>query len=336
MVIKMIINQEIARKIKVISLGAFGVVSSLLVFYFFNQLLTEITLASVFLVVVFVWLFLVMISLQVFFLSEFRDIIILAIIEGVMPFLIFSSLIYPETNYLVVGGILVFVFLLILGLKHGFNLLKNSLKIPIIPVAHRIIPKVVMGFLIFFSVISYSYFFQQGHLSSGTAQKIFNRSLNSALPLLQIWFPEVTFDTEVDEAILEITESQIQQSRLELLKEGIKLDDLNLTAKEDLVSQTSSRVREVAEKIFGEIIPGQTLREALYGAFNERILSLPGSAKTILEIGTIVIFFFALKAMAFILYIPAEITVLLIFKLLLLLRFANVKLEDQSKEVITI
>ena len=208
----MIINREIARKIKVISLGILGIVSSLLVFYFFNQLLIELTLISVFLVIIFVWLFLVIISLQVFFLSEFKDIVILSIIEGIMPFLIFSSYVYPETNYLVVGGILVFVFLLILGLKHGFGLLKNSLKIPIIPVAHRIIPKVVMGFLIFSSVISYSYFFQQGHLSSGSAQKIFDRSLNSALPLLQIWFPEVTFDTEVDKAILKITESQIQQS----------------------------------------------------------------------------------------------------------------------------
>jgi len=332
----MIINREIARRIKVISLGVFGVVSSLLAFYFFNQFLVEITLASAFLVVVFVWLFLVIVSLQVFFLSEFKDIIILAIMEGIMPFLIFSSYVYPETNYLVVGGILVFVLLLILGLKHGFNLLKNSLKIPIIPVAHRIIPKVVMGLLIFSSVISYSYFFQQDHFSSGTAQKVFNRSLNYALPVLQIWFPEVTFDTEIDKAILEITESQIQQSKLELLREGIKLDDLNLTAKEDLIIQTSSRVRGIAEKIFGEIIPGQTLREALYSTVSESILGLPGSAKTILEIGTIIIFFFALKAMAFILYIPAEITVLLIFKLLLLLRFANIKLEDKSKEIIAL
>ena len=332
----MITNREIARKIKVISLGILGIVSSLLVFYFFNQLLIELTLISVFLVIIFAWLFLVIISLQVFFLSEFKDIVILSIIEGIMPFLIFSSYVYPETNYLVVGGILVFVFLLILGLKHGFGLLKNSLKIPIISVAHRIIPKVVMGFLIFSSVISYSYFFQQGHLSSGSAQKIFDRSLNSALPLLQIWFPEVTFDTEVDKAILKITESQIQQSRLELLREGIKLDDLNLTAKEDLAIQTSSRVKEVAEKIFGEIIPGQTLREALYNTLSEKLLSLPGSARTILEVGTIVIFFFAFKAMAFILYIPAEITVLLIFKLLLLLRFGSIKLEDKSKEIIAL
>ena len=156
------------------------------------------------------------------------------------------------------------------------------------------------------------------------------------MPLLQIWFPEVTFDTEIDKAILKITESQIQQSRLELLREGIKLDDLNLTAKEDLAIQTSSRVKEVAEKIFGEIIPGQTLREALYNTLSEKLLSLPGSARTILEVGTIVIFFFAFKAMAFILYIPAEITVLLIFKLLLLLRFGSIKLEDKSKEIIAL
>jgi len=329
-------NPATTRGIKIIILTLLGAALSFLTFYFLNRFLIGTSFTDLWVAIFFAWAFLVLVALQIVFIGNLKNLLGIILVQGLSPIIALSPYLFPEPSYFVIAGILAFTILALWGASRGFRNLENSLKVHFFSSVHRALPKIIVGLLLLTTVVFYFYFFQLDNLSNENAEKIFNRSLDSANPVLQVWFPGVTFGMNIDTAILKISEIQVKRSQLQLLKQGVNLNELTPDAKEELVVKAAERMKNSLEGIIGKIESDETLGGALCTAIRDQLVSMTGTAKLVLEISAIVLLFFSLKALAFVFYIPAEIIAFILFKILLVLGFAEIAIEEKSREIVII
>lgn len=326
----------VIRRIKIFSLGILGVILGFLTFFFLRNLITSSGFSNIWLILGLAWVFLVVIVLEVIFINRFFVLGWWVVAQGLTPAVAFYPFIFPTFYHLVGIASLLFLFFVFLGVHRGFRTADNSLKINFFTTARQIVPKVAVGFLIFTAIFSYFYFFQLENFSDETASYLFNKILESALPIVQIWFPGISFDMSVEKALATISETQIRKSSLEFLKQGIKLEELPPSVRERLINEAVNQAKSFFEKIGGEIKQGQTVKEYLFDAIKGRVVGLSPMVRLLLQIGVIVLLFFILKGIVFFLYIPIEFTAFVFYKLLVLIGFANVAIEKINREVIVL
>lgn len=326
---------KVSARIKIALISFLGVASALLVFYLLNQFLLHLSV-SIWLVLFSVWLFLTVSTLTIFFAGNAKTVAGVFFVQGLMPLVFFYTFLYPKPSLIFIGGVFLLILFWITGALNSFRDLKNGVTINFFVTTHRLLPKVVLGLLIFVAALSYLYFFQLNNFSEDAARKLFDRSMASAEPLLQIWFPDVTFDMNINTAISKISEVQLKRSQLDLLQQGIDINKISLADRQALLNETNAKITRIFENLAGEIRPDQTFGDTLFNALKTRILALSALAQAFLEVGIIVVLFFVLKALAFLLYIPAQVAAFVLFKALLVLGFAEIGLENTQREVIVL
>lgn len=327
---------KVSARIKIALISFLGVASALLVFYLLNQFLLHLSV-NIWLVLFSVWLFLTISTLTIFFAGNAKTVAGVFFVQGLMSLVFFYTFLYPKPSLIFIGGAFLLILFWITGALSSFRDLKNCVTINFFVTAHRLLPKVVLGLLIFVAALSYLYFFQLNNFSEDAARKLFDRSVASAEPLLQIWFPDVTFDMNINTAISKISEVQLKRSQLDLLQQGIDINKISFADRQALLNETNAKITRIFENLAGEIgRPDQTFGDTLFNALKTRILALSALAQAFLEVGIIVVLFFVLKALAFLLYIPAQVAAFVLFKALLVLGFAEIGLENTQREVIVL
>jgi len=318
--------------IKILSLSVFTVFASLLTFYFLNQALITGTISGLWPAIVSFLVFVSLITLEVLFIADFKVLMLLTFVETMVPIFVFQ---FDNFQFLFWIFILFFLFVY-WGEEKGLIVLKNSVEIKFVQIAKEIIPKIVTGLLIFLVFLLYFHYVSMGHFDKNVAKRTFDKVLNSFNPALKIWVPDASFDMTVNELLNKLALTELERSKIDLLKQNINLAELSDQEKQALIADTVKSFKEKFENNLGEIKENQTVRSKLFGVLNDKISNLPAVAKKISGGGFLLIIFFILKSLALLLYPLIEFIAFILYKSLLALNFANVDLEDARREVIKI
>jgi hypothetical protein len=318
--------------IKILSLSIFTVFASLLTFYFLNQALIAGTISGLWPAIVSFLVFVALITLEVLFIADFKVLILLTFVETMVPIFVFQ---FESFQFLFWIFILFFLFVY-WGEEKGLIVLNNSVEIKFVQIAKEIIPKIVTGLLIFSVFLLYFHYVSLGHFDKDVAKQTFDKVLNSFNPVLKIWIPGASFDMTVNELLNKLALTELERSKIDLLKQNINLAELSDKEKQALVADTVKNFKKKFESNFGEIKENETVRSKLFGVLNERISNLPPVAKKISGGGFLLIMFIILKSLALLLYPLMEFIAFVFYKSLLSLNFADVDLEDARREVIKI
>ncbi|MFB6212814.1 MAG: hypothetical protein ABEI53_03310 [Candidatus Magasanikbacteria bacterium] len=283
--------------------------------------------------------FLIVFLLQIFFIQDLKFLIPLGIAQGslsIFPFLpLYRS--SSQSLYFFGGALLLLLIFVVVAIVRGRGELNNSLRVKFFSVAHKVVPRLFVGILIFATVISYFYLFHLDRLNQQKGRKVFDRVLQSSESLAQIWFPGITFDMKMDKAITHISKVRIDRSKIDYLQKGIVFSELPEKVQQKILRKISSRIKKTITGLTGvPIQPSQTLGDYLFESLITKLNSLSNVLVFGLEIGTLFLIFFGLKALRIVVYLPAEIIAFLVFKILILSNFASFGLEQVTKEKIVI
>ncbi|HMB17499.1 MAG TPA: hypothetical protein VKO61_01135, partial [Candidatus Paceibacterota bacterium] len=306
--------------IKILSLSVFTVFASLLTFYFLNQALITGTISGLWPAIVSFLVFVSLITLEVLFIADFKVLMLLTFVETMVPIFVFQ---FDNFQFLFWIFILFFLFVY-WGEEKGLIVLKNSVEIKFVQIAKEIIPKIVTGLLIFLVFLLYFHYVSMGHFDKNVAKRTFDKVLNSFNPALKIWVPDASFDMTVNELLNKLALTELERSKIDLLKQNINLAELSDQEKQALIADTVKSFKEKFENNLGEIKENQTVRSKLFGVLNDKISNLPAVAKKISGGGFLLIIFFILKSLALLLYPLIEFIAFILYKSLLALNFANV------------
>ncbi|MEX1014692.1 MAG: hypothetical protein WDZ80_06035 [Candidatus Paceibacterota bacterium] len=321
---------------KIFPMAAIGTILSFFTFLLFRKVIESLDFGDFTFVLILLSTFLIVLTTEVFFIEKFKHLFWVSFVQLSTPLIVFRDYFFTEFQFLPVLGIVIFLYFSIWSVRRGYKTLKNSINIEFFVVARRVTPRVVSGALIFFAIFSYFHFFQLGNFSNETAENIFDKTLNASTPILQIWFSDVTFDMTVDEALREMSETQVNRSQIDLLQQGINLDQLPVTFRENLINETSIKIKESVEAVTGTLDGNQSLRDALFQVVSGKVADLSNAAKLIISVLVISLIFMVFKGIAWLVYLPAEIISFLLFELLLLTGFGKLATENLTREVITI
>lgn len=179
--------------------------------------------------------------------------------------------------------------------------------------------------------------FHLDNFSEESGQALFDKVLESVEPALKIWFPGVAFDMASEDVLDQMTSVQIQRSKIDLLQEGVNFDELPQSAQQKILDDAREKIKLTLENLTGKTItPNQPLNIYLFESFSEWLYSFSDTAKIFFEIGSFIFLFLIIKGLSFVIYIPVKAITFLIFKLLVLVGFADISIKQVSKEQIII
>ncbi len=230
----------------------------------------------------------------------------------------------PALVFLAAGAFL-FIFVL-LGERAGRRYAENCLKLDFLKTAYVVLPKVIIGMIVFISVI-YGVTFNPAKAFSLDAFSSMLRPLN---PILNSYSPGFSFEMKTKD-FLEKTAEDLLRKQLEP-GEFEKIPD---RTRVEAIDKISADFEKQLETSLGPIDPEKTTGENLYAFIDQKISSLLSSfppARVSLVAG--VVMFVLLKSVSFLFLWPTAFLGFLLYELLIIVNFARVSLEARSREIV--
>lgn len=332
---KIMENRKTGAIIKVSVIGILGALFSFLTFYFFNSFIIAFDFSFLWLTLLFTVFFLTFYVLQSFFVKDSVVLLGFSFLQGVVPLIVFYPYIQSDSFWYLMGtGLAIYIGFLIAGSKQGLSSIDNSVEIKFFSIAENV-AKAFIGLLIVLMVFSYFHMFHLDNFSDENGQALFDRMLASVEPALKIWFPGVTFDMTVDDALERMTNVQIERSKIDLLQEGINFEELPREAQQEMINNAQDQIQLTLENLTGKsITPDQALNVYLFESLNQWLSSFSDATRIFFEIGSFVFLFFIIKGLSFIIYVPVKFIAFLFYKFLTLIGFADITIRQVSKEEI--
>lgn len=287
--------------------------------------------------------FLVVILLYIFFLHNKRVTVLLALLVSFAPLVLFHSKFGILPSIALVMGSLVFFAFLVLGIRRGKVVLRNSVKVKFLLVARPALPKIITGLLLFLMVVFYLSYFEWGEYNEKIGKKISDDILKSSEPALKLWFPKTSVQQSVDEFIIKVAENQVEKSQREIAVSSGRDPQaisglLPPLEKKRVVNSLAYELKKNLEGAVGPLDSQEPVQGAFYRIVRERVQ--PSFEKTGFKslIGVIISFilFTFLRSLAPLFYWLIEILTLITYKILLLTGFAYITFENSKKENIVI
>ncbi len=322
------------KTIKILFLALLTGILSFLFFYFLNQGIILGNLGSAWPIILTFLFLLIFIVLEVVFIADLNLLISLVCIQSLLSIIAFVSS-FNNLPFLLICFAILFLFSF-WGVKKGHSNIKNGLEINFFSSVHRVIPKVFTGILLFMVIVLYFNYVNLGNLDERLGRQVFDKIVNSLEPLLQIWVPDTSLDMEIGEALEEAARTQLQRSKIELLKEGINLDEISDSQMQELIDEAALQIESRVEEVAGNLRADQTIREFAYSAIKGRVDAMSPTGKKLLGGLVLLIPFFIIKGIALLIYPIVELLAFLIYQILLMFGFAYIGLETKQKEVINL
>ncbi len=322
------------KAIKISVLAVLTCVFSFLSFYFLNQKLVLESGGSVWPVVVFFVIFIVLTILEAVFIKDSGLLTVLVFIQSALFIPVFIGSL-DKFNIILICFAALFLFTF-WGTKRAHLRNRESLSVNFFSVAHGLVPKMVSGIFIFIIVLSYFNYVTLGKFDENMGRRVYDKAANFLEPLLQAWVPEGSLDTEISVFLKEAAETQLQRSKIALLGEDINIDELSDAQREELINQAILQLEEKIEGITGELEPDMTVRNFVYNLIKEKIDAIPTAVKKPLAGVNMAIVFFVAKGISFILYPIVEFLAFIIYQILLITGFAYIGLETKQKETVNL
>jgi len=328
---------------KLVVLVFLGVASSFTASYYFNEFFITAGANFLWLGFLFATIFSIFIVLNSFFVKNKWLLAGIIFIQSALFLLFFFRLAGQDPSEAFLAGVLLFLFFVTRGAEGARKALINSARIRFFEIARIASSKAITAFLIFLSIIFYVYYFEQRNLNDSVGKVFSNYILDSAEPIVNLQIPGVSFNQTVDKFITTITENTLRSSRISVADPSggkktfeLSFSELPYQQKNELIIETKNNIKKSLEKDFGVLDGNEKARDAIYGIEKGLVEKFSDKTKSMLGIGFVILLFFTLKGISFIWLAVIEFISFLFFKLLVVLRFANVNSETRVREFITL
>lgn len=254
--------------------------------------------------------------------------ITLLFVQGLVPILALIPYL-AEPPYFILLSSLVFATFLAVSTWLGMGRYENSLRIKFLSFNYRTLTSIATGFIIMVVAVSYVYFIQFDNLSDDKLESVFGVVLDVTDPVLNTFFPGISFDQSIDEMIREIEERRMMEEQRELLLGDSSVDDNGDIERDEVESFIDD-----VEIFIGSIDRSIPLSNVILNMFTDETDSLSEGAINLLSILIIIPLFFLLKLMFWVLYPFVILIAISVYKIMLMTGFAYIKHIPENKEII--
>lgn len=331
---------EVDRSIlKIILLAVFGIGLNILAAYMFLQFLSDLK-ASNFLGWLFVFLcFLILVVLETFFIKSFAKLQVIMFLHGIAPLSLLFSQLYPKPSVLILIGGALFAFFLMEGAGRGWKLLTNSLVIKFSQIARNILPKAIVGALVFASILTYVYYFEMGKFTDRLGQSIVYETLSSAEPILKIWFPGASFNQNAQEFLEKIAETELHKMPENVIGGAATSIQIDFNAlppqvRAKIIREAAAQIRISLEKVAGPLPDGEMVKDIIFSIIKKYVVDFSIKTSWLFGILVVVAVFFTLKGILSLLKWLIILIAFVLFKFLIITGFAYTNLETRSREFV--
>lgn len=227
------------------------------------------------------------------------------------------------------GATALMVFLLLVsGNYGGYSELQNSLKVKFWRVSRAVLPKAILGLIIFGTAV------YAGNFSGPSADKFFVSEQAfekiitvSATTFIQKFLPEFNLSLSVQDLIAKMAENQIERNpQFKILPNSLK---------KQLVNQATAELKERTLELAGSPVDFQkNPGRAIYGVLVLKFNQLTSRAKAIVAAIVAALLFLTAIGFAWPIRILMTIVALIIYEMFLAFGLAMVALEGRSREII--
>ncbi len=322
---------------KIMILGILGIVASVASISGFNRLLIAGNYIYLWPTLIIFSVFLIISILQLFLIKSLYKLGIIVFLESAIPLLLFWDKIYPQPSAILVSGAaLAFVFLFFAA-RRSRKILENNIKIRFFETTRTFLPKIVTGFLIFFSVILYLNYFEWGNFTQDIGRSAFSGVLAGSEPIVSMIVPGVSFQSTVRDFLKGLATN-------ELNKTSISIPDVSSSSpetyfrflpekdQENFINQATDQLQNAMAAKFGKIDPNEKFSDFAYDVISKYSSDISSSSPWILPAIVILLFFFIIKGISMLLYWLISFIAFIFFKMLIVMGFTYFNLETRSRE----
>ncbi len=303
------------------------------IFYFitifsWQDFFSNLTFSKFWLSLILSFLFLGFSLLDIFLIKNFSKFIFLSFLIAFSPFILFYPKYLPFLNILVAGSIFLFFFL-IKNFKKGIDFVKNSVKIHFFKTASYILPKLVTVFLVFLALLFFInyYHFQEEKFNQKINSSLINFLFQNFLGLSKFLDLEIKEDVKTDDFLKAILKKRINN----LVP---KFDQYHPNVQDEIFEKVFKEFRGKIEKFIGPFDGNLNFKENLILIFNRFLDNLSSSSKLIFALFMSFGFFLIIKGIFIFFGWLIEIISFIFYKILILINFAQVRIETKSREFV--
>lgn len=227
------------------------------------------------------------------------------------------------------GAAAMAVFLLLVsGNYGGYSELQNSLKVKFWRVSRAVLPKAIMGLIIFGTAVYAGIFSGQSADKFFVSEQAFEKTITvSAAPFIRKFLPEFDLSLSVQDLIAKMAENQVERNpQFKILPNSLK---------KQLVNQATTELKERTLELAGSPVDFQkNPGRAIYGVLVFQFNQLTSRAKTIVAAAVAALLFLTAIGFAWPIRILMTIAAFIIYEIFLGLGFAMVALEGRSREIV--
>ncbi len=325
------------NNLKITILGILGIGASILAARIFMALLADLRTDYFVVWGVSVCVFITLLMLQTIFIKSRTKLQMLMFLQGIAPAVLLFEYFYPAVSFPLFIGIFLSCFFYMIAANRGWTILANSLNIKFSFIAKNTIPKALTGVLIFSSLFAYTYYFEAGKFTKDLGQSVVYQLLDASQPLVEMWFPGVSFSQSGKEFFERIATTQLEKIPFEEAAKNPALAEfgkLPEKEKQKIIVEAGAKVRIAAESSFGAFPANEPVKNSVFIIVQSWTKDMKQKFGDVFSIVLTIIIFFSLKGFFALFHWLAALVAFLTYKFLIVTGFAYTNIESRSREFI--
>lgn len=293
----------------------------------------------------FLWLasaiaFLVVILLETLFVKSSAKLFGIMFVQAIIPLGLFWESVYPSVSIPLLIGFILFLFFLAFGSHKGWRFLSESTAIRFSFMSKIVLPKAILGMMIFLMSVLYVQYFEKGKFTDELGESVVSEILIASEPIVNVWFPGTSFNQNAKSFFEAVAESQLKNAKVEttradgarvLVDFSILTDDM----KREVVEGAGNTIRGVfEEKMNFSFSPSDPISKSIFLSvknFFRMNYEKLGNAFAVLVLAVI---FFAIKGIFSLIHWFISFLAFVVYKFLIAIGFAYVNIETKSREFV--
>lgn len=326
---QIISEAEVDRSVwKVLILGVLTIAASIVAIYGFNHFLVGFQSRFFLLGLVGAIFLLIMAILNVFFIKSFVKIITIGVFAAGIPLVLF----YPGIDIVLIAGAVLFFLFLMEASRRGHGAINNSLKMKFFLTAGSVLPKAVTGFLLFLAVIFFTHYYsvEGKKFNENINWAMVNQTVNASAPAINFFLPGFSADSSTDEILGLFVGKQVRS----LVPD---FERYMPEVQQRIFNEVFSSFKDNLQRTVGSVDGKKTLAENLYVFLAGRYLNNFSDMNKLIfaAVFTFLIFLVA-KGATFLFNWLIEFLAFVCFKILIIVKFAYISLENRSREFVAL
>lgn len=324
---------------KIVLLLVLGILTSIASVAGFNRLLSGWDSVFIFPTLIAFIFFLVFTVLQIFLIKSRVKFALIAFLESFAPLVLFQDRIYPQPEWVLLGGtILAFIFLFS-AMNRGRQMLADSVRLSFFRTSRMFLSRAALGFFFLFTTLIYLNYFSWGLFNEKMGKTMVAGMLSSSEPIMNVIVPGVPITGTAEELIRALAASQLRDSSQKFLSSidtsaEAQFRYLPARDQEIIIGQFSSQLEKVFQDKFEGFKLSDKVSDIAFSFISDYAAKLNSSSPWIIPISVCILFFLAVKGIFAVIYWLIALIAFLIFKLLIAFGFARISSEERNREFV--